>query len=275
VSSICVEVAVKDDPRLLAALESLAHQSRRPDRVLVAAATTTPESLLAEVKRRFANLPLDTVRYPGGVVAARSASLERVTEEITAFLDSDEVAPPGWLASLIEPLESGTVAFSGGPTRPLHPPVNSVERYNVALEESIYRDLVPSRISYLPLQNSAWRTEELKRLGFDPRIPFAEDHDLETRAIRAGLRGEFVPEAWVYHDQGDVTTFLRWVRKRYRYLTAMAMSLTKNGELRSRLREQRAPVRHPLRLVEAALKPFALIEARLRWWRLERTSVRA
>lgn len=273
--SVCVEVAVNDDPRLLTALASLAAQSRRPDRVLIAAAPSTPETLLTESTRRFPTLRIDAARYPGGVVAARSASLAKVTEDVTAFLDTDEVAPSEWLARLLKPIEAGTAAFSGGPTRPLRPPATSIERYYVALEEAIYRDLVPSHIAYLPLQNTAWLTRELKHLGFDRRIPFAEDHDLETRALHEGLRGEFVPEAWVYHDKTDETSFLRWARKRYRYLTAMAMSLTKNGELGDRLRERRTPVRHPLRYVEAALKPIALIDARLRWRRLARVRVPA
>jgi GT2 family glycosyltransferase len=136
------------------------------------------------------------------------------------------------------------------------------------LERSIYEDLVPARVTYLPLQNTAWRTGPLTQLGFDPRIPFAEDHDVETRAVRAGLRGVFVPEAWVYHDPGAPVGLLRWARKRYRYLVAMAMSLLKNDGLGERLGERRRPVRHPLRFLEGAMKPVALIHARVRWSRV-------
>jgi GT2 family glycosyltransferase len=270
VGTVCVEVAVNADPRLLAALASLDQQTRRPDRVFVAAAPTTPESLLLEARRRFPRLTIDAERFPGGVVGARAASLQRIGEDVTVFLDSDEVAPKEWLERLLPPLDAGTVSFSGGPTRPLRPPTSSVERYYAELDESIYRDLVPTNVAYLPLQNSAWRTTDLRRLGFDPRIPFAEDHDLETRALREGLRGVYVPDAWVFHDKTDEKSFLRWVRKRYRYNVAMAMSLIKNGELRGRLTERRTPVRHPLRYVEAILKPLALVDARVRWRGRER-----
>jgi glycosyltransferase involved in cell wall biosynthesis len=272
--TVGVEVAVRDDPRLLDALASLDGQQRRPDRVLVAASPATPLSLLTAARERCPRLPLVVRQYPGGIVEARSASLADLSEEITAFLDADERAPPEWLARLIAPIEGGTADFSGGPTRPLRPPESSFERYSVLLEESIYADLVPRKVTYLPLQNTAWKTAPLRNLGFDPRIPFAEDHDLETRAARAGLVGSFVPDAWVYHDRSAESSFPRWARKRYRYSVAMAMSLLKNGELSDRLSERRRPVKHPLRYVEAAMKPFALVQAEVRWHRLSRPDER-
>jgi GT2 family glycosyltransferase len=270
VGTVCVEVAVGSDPRLLNALASLAAQTRHPDRVFIAASPTTPEPLLREALRRFPQMVVEVERFPGGVVDARAASLQRVVEDVTAFLDSDEVAPPGWLELLTAPLEAGSVTFAGGPTRPLRPPTTSIERYYAELDDSIYRYQVPASVAYLPLQNTAWRTADLRRLGFDPRIPFAEDHDLETRALRQGMQGLYVPDAWVFHDKTDETSFLRWARKRYRYNVAMAMSLIKNGELGGRLKERRTPVRHPLRYVEACLKPVALLHARLRWRGRER-----
>ena len=272
--TVCVEVAVGADPRLLHALASLDQQTRRPERVFIAAAPTTPESLLLEAPRRFPRLVIDAERYPGGVVGARAASLRRIVEDVTAFLDSDEVAPAEWLKRLVAPLEAGPVTFAGGPTRPLRPPVSSIERYYMELDASIYRDQVPTNVAYLPLQNTAWRTADLRRLGFDPRIPFAEDHDLETRALHEGLRGVFVPDAWVFHDKANETSVLHWARKRYRYNVAMAMSLIKNGELSGRLRERRTPVRHPLRYVDALLKPIALLDARIRWRGRERAAPR-
>ena len=175
--------------------------------------------------------------------------------------------------TLLAPIEGGRASFTGGPTRPTRPPETSLERYQALLERSIYEELVPSRVTYLPHQNTAWRTSDLRRLGFDPRIPFAEDHDLEVRATRAGLHGEFVPAAWVFHDKTSETSLWRWARKRYRYNVALAMSLLKNDELHGRLGERRRPIPHRLRYVEAAMKPFALVDATLRWRRVARRSV--
>jgi len=274
-SAVCVEVAVRDDPRLIDALASLAAQERRPDRVLIVGSTDSPAELLATAQQKFPDLTVEVRRFPGGVVDARAASLAGVVEPLTAFLDSDERAPPGWLRQLVAPIERGDADFTGGPTRPLRPPQGSLERYSVLLEASIYADLVPRRVTYLPLQNTAWRTEALQRVGFDPRIPFAEDHDLETRAARDGLVGAFLPDAWVFHDGSSETSFPRWVRKRYRYLFAMAMSLMKNGELADRLAERRRPVDHPLRYLEASLKPVALLHAWVRWHRVASAAERS
>jgi GT2 family glycosyltransferase len=266
--TVGVEVAVRDDRRVLDALDSLAGQTRAPDRVLLAASTDTPEELLEEARRRFPRPSLEIARFPGGVVDARAGAVALLREDSTAFLDADERAPPEWLATLLGPIESGAAEFAGGPTRPVRPPQTSIERYYALLEESIYADLVPTSLAYVPLQNTAWKTSVLRSLGFDPRIPFAEDHDLESRAVKSGARGTFVPSAFVYHDRSDETSFLRWARKRYRYLVAMAMSLEKNGALGGRLRERRRPVRHPLRYVEATMKPFALLDATIRWRRV-------
>ncbi len=209
---------------------------------------------------------MELVRIPGGPVDARAESIRMLAEDTTAFLDSDEVAPPDWLARLVAPVESGEFAFTGGPTRPLRKAENPIEHYYELLEESIYDDLVRQSITYLPLQNSAWRTSVLKEFGFDPLVT-AEDHDLETRVIRAGLKGTFLPDAWVYHDKSNETSYVRWARKRYLYLYQMAMSIWKNDEVGHRFREHRQPVRHPLRYVEATMKPVAFVHAWIQWSR--------
>lgn len=265
--TVGVEIAVKDDERLLLALDSLAKQSRRPDHVLVAASPRTPDRLVEAARTRWPAIAVEVVRFAGGPVDARANSLPYLHEDVTAFLDSDEIAPPEWLATLVAPIEEGRAAYTGGPTRPLRAAENPIERYYELLEASIYEDLVPASVTYLPLGNSAWRTRLVLEFGFDPRVT-AEDHDLETRVHRAGHVGLYLPEAWVYHDKSNETSYIRWARKRYLYLFQMAMSMLKNGELRERLAERRKPVRHPLRYVEAMMKPFAIAHAWLRWSRV-------
>jgi cellulose synthase/poly-beta-1,6-N-acetylglucosamine synthase-like glycosyltransferase len=269
--TVCVVIPVKDDPHVAETVASLASQARRPDRILVVATPETPADLLEGAGRRAAGVPFEVLRVAGYVVAARQAALGEVREAVTVFLDSDQTAPPGWLAQLVAPVDSGAASFSGGPTRPDRPPENSVESYVALLERSIYEELVPGRVTYLPLGNTAWRTEVLRELGFDPRLPGAEDHDLETRAAHAGHEGVFVPGAWVLHSKANVRSFSSWARRRYRaYLVPMAMSLLKNGELAGRLRERRRTVRHPLAYVELVLKPLAFADAWARWHRAQR-----
>jgi Glycosyltransferase like family 2 len=264
---VCVEIAVKDDPRLLTALDSLAAQTRRPDHVLIAGSPLTPESLAREALARQPSLHVELARLPGGPVDARVEAMPLLHEPTTAFLDSDEVAPPDWLERIVAPVEAGEAAYAGGPTRPLRPPSNAIQHYMELLEVSIYQDLVPRNIAYLPLGNTAWSTRILKEFGFDARVT-AEDHDLETRVLAAGHKAVYLPDAWVYHDKSYETSYVRWARKRYVWLFQMAVSLLKNGQLGSRFQERRPPVRHPLYYVEAMMKPVALVHARIRWSRV-------
>lgn len=49
-----------------------------------------------------------------GLSGARNTGLQAATEPVTAFLDDDAVARPGWLAALIEPYREAAVAATGG-----------------------------------------------------------------------------------------------------------------------------------------------------------------
>jgi hypothetical protein len=49
-----------------------------------------------------------------GLSGARNTGLEAATEPITAFLDDDAEAQPGWLAALVEPYQDAEVAATGG-----------------------------------------------------------------------------------------------------------------------------------------------------------------
>jgi len=272
--TVCVEIAVENDPRVLPAINCIVRQtSRRPDRILLAASPRTASNLVDAAKVASGDVPLIIVRTSGGVIPARIAAQKLIHEDITVFLDSDEFAPDGWLAAIIQPIKDGA-AFSGGPTRPSRPPKKAIERYTDLIEKSIYDGLAGTDLSYLPLGNSAWRTEVVASLGFDPRI-LAEDHDLIARTLAAGYRGVFEPAAWVYHDAARETTNYQWLRKRYQYLVQMAMSLIKNGQMRRRIDEKRNPVRHPLRYIDAAMKPLAFVNAAIRWHRVSTPAERA
>lgn len=261
---VVVEIAVKDDPRLLAAIDSLAAQTRRPDRVLIAGSPKTPDDLAAAATSRQASLRVELARLEGGPVDARVKAMGMLREPTTVFLDSDEVAPPEWLERIVAPIEDGRAVYCGGPTRPLRPPTHPIQRYMEMIEESIYDDLVPRNIAYLPLGNTAWSTAVLQRYGFDQRVT-AEDHDLETRVLADGLPALYLPEAWVFHDKSLETSYRRWAQKRYVWLFQMAVSLLKNGKMRDRWQERRRPIPHPLWYVEQAMKPIALVHARLHW----------
>ncbi len=56
-----------------------------------------------------------------GLSGARNTGLRAATQPVTAFLDDDAQARPGWLASLVEPYRSPDVVAAGGAVNPWWP----------------------------------------------------------------------------------------------------------------------------------------------------------
>jgi glycosyltransferase involved in cell wall biosynthesis len=95
-----------------AAVASVVAQHPAPSQVLLVI-DHNPE--LASLAR--AELPHVTVLENAdaqGLSGARNTGLKAATEPITAFLDDDAEAQPGWLAALIEPYQNAKVAATGG-----------------------------------------------------------------------------------------------------------------------------------------------------------------
>jgi hypothetical protein len=99
-------------PQTKAAVASVLAQRPAPAQMLL---IIDHNSELATLAR--AELPgitvLDSAGEPG-LSGARNTGLKAATEPVTAFLDDDAEAQPGWLAALIEPYHDADVAGSGG-----------------------------------------------------------------------------------------------------------------------------------------------------------------
>lgn len=264
---VTVLVTHLNDPRVLRTLRSLVAQSRAPDEVLVADGGSR-EEVLAPVREFARSHPAVRVeRHPGSVAETRNSALRSLNAaEIVGFLDSDEVAPAGWLDLLVAPLEKRGRAFAGGPTRPLAPPRSKGEAYLDAFEAWFYPNVVARDLTKLPMGNSAWRRDVLMEVGgFDPRLTWGgEDYDVNLRVAKAGYVGEYVPEAWVWHDQSGRTDLRRLLRRKYRYNVGAALAYLKNGVLREKIRDARrntAAFRHPYERWNLLLQPLALARA--------------
>ena len=265
--TICVDIAVLNDPKLFDTLNSLRGQSLKPDLVLIADGGS-PAGFIEKIRNEFYDLPLEVVVLPGSHITTKDASIDHITTDIAAFLDSDEVAPQEWLATITKPIIDGVADFTGGPTRPPGEPKNNIERYYNELERRIYEGDVEQDVVYMPLGNTAWRTSLLKKLRFDHRIVFrggAPDYDLEMRAVDAGYRGLFVRDAWAYHNKGTVKGYGSLMKHRYRYLVGAAVVMIKNRRLGKRAGEKRTRIRMPFAYVEDLMKPIALVHAFIYW----------
>jgi Glycosyl transferase family 2 len=99
-----------------AAVESVFGQLPRPAEVMLVV-DHNPE-LAARARRELAQaLVIENDGAPG-LSDTRNAGLRAATQPITAFLDDDAEARPGWLASLVEPYSHSDVVATGGSVYP-------------------------------------------------------------------------------------------------------------------------------------------------------------
>lgn len=274
ITTIVVEICNFNDITLKEALKGLSLQNRLPDRVLIADGGSKEEYIATmksfqETDPDVSKLNVDWKILKGTHLETREKSIDCLDEDITVFLDSDEVPLSNWLEDITGPILQGKADFTGGAMKSVISSPDFISSFYKELEERVYESDVYIDVSYMPLGNTAWKTEILRKLRFDLRLVKsggeAEDYDLEMRAIDAGYRGAYVSSALVKHFQKFPKGFWNLVRKRYSYLLAAAIALTKNKRLGKRAGEKRMKLKHPFGKVETLMKPVALLHGFIRW----------
>jgi cellulose synthase/poly-beta-1,6-N-acetylglucosamine synthase-like glycosyltransferase len=219
--AVTVIVTVLRDLRVDRTLASLLHQTRPPDVILVD--DGGGEGPVKEMALRWAARDPRVVylEAPGSIPESRNIALRVITTEFVAFLDADEVAPPEWLGRLLQPFEDPTVAFTGGPTPAMEGTAITLgARYYDAYLRRFYDTVARRHPHALPMGNSAWRVEIFDRVGLLDTTLYeraaSEDQEIALRALRAGYRGVYVPDAMVAHDFSDLTLY-RLLAKQNRY----------------------------------------------------------
>ncbi len=99
-----------------AAIESVFNQHPRPVQVLLVVDHNA--DLAARARRQLSRVTVLENDDSPGLCGARNTGLRAATEPVTAFLDDDAEARPGWLASLVEPYSRHDVVATGGSVRP-------------------------------------------------------------------------------------------------------------------------------------------------------------
>jgi len=160
---------------------------------------------------------------PGGPGPARNDGLALAATPLVAFLDSDCVAGPDWIAGIAahfaDPMVGAVAPRVRGVTGR-----SAVGRYLAARAPV---DLGPrearvaplTRLSYVPTAALLVR-RDAAAAGFDPGLRYGEDVDLIWRMIDAGWRVRYDPGAEVGHVEPD-----RWVTvlaRRFRYGSSAA-----------------------------------------------------
>jgi glycosyltransferase involved in cell wall biosynthesis len=155
----------------------------------------------AAVAQRFAervdNFRLLVVPDPGYQARGLNYGIEHSVGDLLVFLDSDDVAAPGYLEHLVKAMEDAP--FVGG--------AMDVERLNAPWLLGRRRRLQEDRIDvfcgYLPAvvgASMAARREAVEAVGrFDERLPTQHDLDISWRLHLAGFPATFVPAAQLHY----------------------------------------------------------------------------
>ena len=238
-AEVTVVVPVRDRPAAL-------------DRCLAAVGTGVPVVVVDDGSAEPARVRAVGLRHGatvvrrehgGGPAAARNTALAAVTTALVAFLDSDCVPEPGWLATTAAHFGDPLVGAVAPRVRPdaARRRAPARERYAAARSpldmggrESA---VVPGgRVPYVPTAALVVRRRALGD-GFDPRLRHGEDVDLVWRLHDAGWRVRLEPRATVRHAEPD--TWRALLARRHRYGTSAA-PLSR---------------RHPGRLAPLAVRP--------------------
>lgn len=146
-----------------------------------------------------ANVEVVRLERSVGAYAARNAGLERATAPVVAVTDADCRPAPDWLAQGLAALEAGGADLVGGRIdMALSPEPTLAEVLDVAWGLDQRRCV--EDWGFAATANLLVRRRVLDAIGpFNPRLRSGGDDEFSKRAVAAGFRLAYAPEAAVAH----------------------------------------------------------------------------
>ena len=260
-SKISIIITNLNDNRIFNLIESL--RQFNCHEIIVADGGSSTEHL--EKLNNIKDERLKVYVLPGSIAVTRNKVTPLIQGDMVVFIDTDELPfDSNWLTKLSAPIIGGEADFTFGPTKPMHAASNRIARYFDRYDEWLYANILPHDISKGAMGNSAWKAEIIKKLGFDTALTIGgEDYDLTIRALASGYHGVFVPDAILLHDQNNIRTLRRFIKKEFfYYLLGASLAYKKNrvsvGKIRGSVRGSTWRG-DPLEIVIILMKPFAFI----------------
>jgi mycofactocin system glycosyltransferase len=222
-TSIVIPVRDRSDmlERLLTALRGDPQTADLP--VLVVDDGSRDPLRLAAVARRH-SARVFRHEHSLGPAAARNTGLWRCSTRFVAFIDSDVVPRPGWLAPLLAQFLDPAVGLVAPRVVPLQPSgrhwLETFEETCSPLDMGTQEGLIAplTKLSYVPSTTIVVRREAVPGFAADMRV--GEDVDLCMRMHAAGWQLRYVPTARVAHEHR--TELRRWIGQRAFYGTGAA-----------------------------------------------------
>jgi GT2 family glycosyltransferase len=210
-------------PHLVAAVESVRAQSPQPAKIVVA--VDHNDELLDRARRELSGATVLANRYAAGASGNRNTGVAATSTPLVALLDDDARARPGWLASLIAPLQDDSVIGTGGAVEPEW----ERDRPGWFPDELLWTIASTAALPPTPAaMRNVWSASmAVRRSSFDAvggfrtefgkhgNRPRPEDTDLCLRMSRAtGGRWMYVPGSVVDHCVPEGRTRLRYLMGR-------------------------------------------------------------
>jgi glycosyltransferase involved in cell wall biosynthesis len=243
VSTASIVVICKDEPSVLGTLEGLAEEAvaatqgllERAEIVVVDASSADLSEQVSERARAAAPVRWIRFRPPAGVRTSiphqRNAGIRAAKGDIIVFTDCGCTPATGWLEHLVKPIVVGEEEMVSGRTGPL----GKLDPYAHGRRQQ-------EGARYLrecSTINLAVRREVFDAVGgFDESFEYGSDVDFSWRAVHAGVRIRYAPQALVRHDWG---TRRRQLKRAFVYGKARARLYHKHviGRSKESVRKRR------------------------------------
>lgn len=206
---------------------------------------------------------LKLCNVPGSVSESREGIRDKISGDITVFIDTDELPTDNWLKEITDPILKSNYDFVIGSTIPLNKPKNRIEKFINDFDQAFYKEVVSKDVTLGPMGNSAWKTEIIKQISFDTNLKMGgEDYDFTIKAIKHGFKGIYNQNALLYHDQSGTASLHKLLLKRFKYMVGASIAYRNNEYLVKKLGDRHifhVITKDPIELLLIMMKPFAYL----------------